>query len=312
MERKAKAHHRTRAVEDDVTHRITETLALAWGSPFYRRRWRRRPGVAGQTELSSLPLTDLAEWRRAVRRDPESVVSDLPALWTRSRHQGHDVWFPVSHRDLPAVAVNAASGLRRAGVRDGDRILAVLPPAPSVWNSLPYLILESDLSVEFFPLSIDTLAYKPSLAAFPIARQPDVFLASRALAADLARLAGPLPAWPRTVFFGDGGHGERLMTLPGYPAPVGRCEAGAWHLPEDAGLAEIQPVDITAGAQPGLRRVSDAHDGECGVLVLTTFTRAAPLVRMATGIRVRAAGPAPCPCGDPAPRFLTDDPTSLA
>ncbi len=295
-----------------MTDHVAETLALAWRSPFYRRRWRRRPGTAGATDLSSLPVTTPAEWQRAVRRNPRDVLSDLPALWTLTRHQGCDLWCPVGHRDLPAAAANAASGLRRAGIRAGDRILAVLPPAPSVWNGLPYLILESNLSVEFLPLSIDTLMYKPSLAAFPIARQPGVFLASRALAADLARLAGPLPAWPRTVLFGDGAPGERLLALPGYPAPVGRCEAGAWHLPEDAGLVEIQPAEIAAGDHPDLRGASDAREGERGVLVLTTFTRAAPLVRLATGITVRAAGPAPCACGDRALRFRIDDPTSPA
>ena len=206
-----------------------EAITLAWRTRFYRRRWHRAPTGSGPPTLGSVPVTTPAAWEHAVRRNPGDVITDVPALWTRTRHADRDLWFPIGHRDLPRAVAHAEAALRRVGVNDGTRMLAVLPPAPSMWNALPYLLLESNLAVEILPLSLDTVTYKPSLAAFPLARQPDVFLASRVLAAELARLAGPLPTWRRTILYLDGGpllFDERLLALPGCCAPIARCDAG--------------------------------------------------------------------------------------
>ncbi|MBI3997868.1 MAG: hypothetical protein HY355_02465 [Armatimonadetes bacterium] len=308
--------------EEGRDHALVDVLALANRAPFYRTRWRRASPGDGPDALSVLPVITPDEWSRALRRNPRQVVADLPALWTLTRYAGRDLWFPVAHRDLPVAASAAAAAMRLAGIRDGDRILAVLPPAPSIWNGLPYLLLQSDLAVEILPLCVDTVTFKPSLAAFPIARGPKVFLASPVLGADLARLAGALPIWERTVFYEDaaafedptpGAFGNtdtsgtnaavRLLALPGCPAPIGRCGAGAWHLPAAAALAEIHPRTLAAGARPQVRLLADAPQHERGVLVVTTFTHAAPLVRFVTDLAIRAPGSHSCACGDPSPRF---------
>ncbi len=297
---------------------VSRVIDLAWRAPFYRRRWRRPPSSSGLAALSTLPVITPEDWHAAGRRNPGELLAGLPALWTLARLQGRDVWFPAAHRDLTAATVHAAAAMRQAGVGDGDRILAVLPAAPSAWNALPYLLLQSDLAVECLVLSIETVTFKPSLAAFPIARRPTVFLASEASAAELTRLAGPLPPIALRIVCGDMGDVKNagLIGLAGCLAPIGRCASGAWHLPVSAALAEILPgADILPGESdsrtrphepPHVQRLADAPAGERGRLVLTTFTHAAPLVRFATGLRIRAPGPAPCACGDPNPWMLLD------
>ncbi len=308
MERQTETHHRPDAGRAAVSDLAAEAITLAWRTRFYRRRWHRAPTGSGPPTLGSVPVTTPAAWEQAVRRNPGDVLTDVPALWTRTRQADRDLWFPIGHRDLPRAVAHAEAALRRVGVNDGTRMLAVLPPAPSMWNALPYLLLESNLTVEVLPLSLETVTYKPSLAAFPLARQPDVFLASRVLAAELARLAGSLPTWRRTILYLDGGpplFDERLLALPGCCAPIARCDAAGWHVPRDAGVAEIHPDGFDAGAPP-VRPVAGAAEHERGVLVFTAFSSVAPVVRFATGLTIRAAGPHPCPCGDPAPRFFLD------
>src|SRR5688500_12834627 len=117
----------------------------------------------------------------------------MPALWTLVGCAGRDVWTPLAHADLAAASAQAATAQRPPGIHDGDRFLAVLPAAPSSWNALPYLILRSDLAVEFLTVSLETLRFKPDLAAFPILRGPTVLLTSRQAMMELVQLIGALP-----------------------------------------------------------------------------------------------------------------------
>ncbi len=304
-------------------HAIAAVLERAWQAPFYRRRWGRPPSVTGMAALSSLPVITPEEWATAIRRNPAQVLGGAPALWTLITCAGRDAWFPLAHEDVPVASAQAAAALRRAGVRDGDRLLAVLPGAPSSWNALSYLVIESDLEAEFLVVSMDTLKFRPDLAAFPFAQKPPVLLAPHAAAAELVSVAGPLPPARLRLFYGDAreagpgvaveGAGDggalNLIALPGCLAPISCCPFGAWHLDPAALLAEILLEGPAAGKPAGragsaVRELADAPAGATGTLVLTTFTRAAPLVRFATGLRVRAPGLHGCACGDPNPRML--------
>jgi hypothetical protein len=197
--------------------------------------------------------------------------------------------------------------MRLVGIRDGSRIAAVLPAAPSSWNALSYLVVRSDLAVEFLSVSLETVRFKRELIAFPFGQRPDVLLASRRAVEELAQISGPLPPVARAVFFSEGTASEELgvdlLAVPGCLAPIGRCRGGAWHLDPDVVFAEILTAD--GGAGRGVTHsVATAPAGAGGTLVVTTFARAAPLVRLDTGLRARAPLPEPCPCGDARPRVL--------
>ncbi|MGQ0569122.1 MAG: hypothetical protein ACT4P5_06260 [Armatimonadota bacterium] len=277
---------------------ITDVLTLAWRAPFYRRRWGRRPSGAGTEALSRLPVIAVEDWQRAIRRDPAQVLAGMPALWTLVGCAGRDVWTPLAHADLVASSAQAASALRKAGIHDGDRIFSVLPAAPSSWNALPYLILRSDLAVEFLTVSLETLRLKPDLAAFPISRDPTVLLTSRQAMMELVQLIGALPSGARTVFYGDAADpdpGVSLAALPGCLAPGSR-PSGTWCFDPFVMLPEIivegaSSIEGASGAAGALLPVGDAPVGTTGSLVITTFSQAGPLIRVATGIRLQTPSP---------------------
>jgi hypothetical protein len=285
-------------------------LRLAWNAPFYRRRWGRPPAGDGQEALASLPVIAPGEWQTAIRRHPSQVLVGTPGLWTLITCAGQPVWTPLAHRDIEAAAGHAAAAMRLVGVQDGDRIAAVLPAAPSFWNALSYLVVRSDLAVEFLSVSLETVRFKRDLIAFPFGQRPDVLLASRRAVEELAQISGPLPAVDRTVFHSDGAATEDsavdLLAVPGCLAPVGRCRGGAWHFDPGVVFAEILTTDQGVG-RPAIHSLATAPAGGEGTLVVTTFTRAAPLVRLDTGLRARAPLAAPCPCGDAWPRVLLAD-----
>lgn len=280
---------------------LTDLLAHASRAPFYRRRWASRPGAKhgrpGVAALTGLPIIRPDEWQRAVRADPRQVLCQTPGLWTLVACGGHRVWTAASHDDVLAAPPLVAAALRQAGLLEGDRVLALLPGAPSSWNALPYLVLKSDLRAEFLVLSIETLTYRPEMAAFAYGRQPRAFLASHTGTSTLEGLAGPVPAVERTVWYGDPAAGEpgiHLLALPGLLAPIAACPAGTWHLDPAVAVGEV-----LVGA--GLQTLAGAWDGP-GDLVLTTLTRAAPLVRLRTGLQVYRAA-APCSCASTQPGF---------
>ncbi|OFX35555.1 MAG: hypothetical protein A2Z07_08260 [Armatimonadetes bacterium RBG_16_67_12] len=289
---------------------LSALLRLAWNAPFYRRRWGHPPAGDGGEALSSLPVVTPGEWQAAIRRDPSHVLVGTPGLWTLVTCAGHPVWTPVAHGDIAAAAGHAADALRRTGIRDGDRIAAVLPAAPSSWNALSYLVVGSDLAVEFLSVSLETVRFKLDLVAFPFAQRLDALLTSRRAAEELAQISGPLPAVARTVFYSDGAATENLdvdlLAVPGCLAPIGRCRGGAWHLDPGVVFAEILTADDRAG-RPAIHSLATAPSGVEGTLLVTSFTHAAPLVRLDTGLRARAPLPAPCPCGDAWPRVLLAD-----
>lgn len=282
-------------------------LRLAWNAPFYRRRWGRLPAGDGQEALAPLPVIAPGEWQAAIRRHPAHVLVGTPGLWTLVTCAGHPVWTPVAHSDIAEAAGHAAAAMRLVGIGDGDRIAAVLPAAPSSWNALSYLVVRSDLAVEFLSVSLETVRFKRDLIAFPFGQRPDVLLASRRALEELAQISGPLPAVDRTVFYSDGAAADDpavdLLAVPGCLAPIGRCRGGAWHLDPGVVFAEILTTDHDAG-RPAIHSPAAAPAGDEGTLVVTTFTRAAPLVRLDTGLRARAPLPEPCPCGDAWPRVL--------
>lgn len=277
----------------------------------YRSVWAgRAPGT-----IADAPVLPVWQWRRYVHeRAPRSLLTE-PALWVLYPVPGDDpMWVPFGPADLERGAATARSMLADAGVRTGDSVLAVAPPAPWAGNTLPYLFSATDrLSAgeplaSVFPLSVATVEYKADLTVFPFSRRPTVIAGARADIDALLELAGKAglqrPRFRLALIAGSmasvppadlSESTAALIYLPGLFAPAGGRpdEPGIWLSPETAYVELIPDEEWSRSTQdpsrvPAIRTAAEAV-GTSGELVVTVDNSVLPVVRLRTALRVRIA-----------------------
>ncbi|MDR0286075.1 MAG: AMP-binding protein, partial [Propionibacteriaceae bacterium] len=99
-----------------------------------------QPGVPAEIELPTRPLVDLVD--RAVAAAPDNVATDF---------FGHT----MTYREFGDRVARAAEGLRRLGVRPGDRVAIVLPNCPQHLVAFYAVLRLGAVVVEHNPLYTD-------------------------------------------------------------------------------------------------------------------------------------------------------------
>jgi len=297
------------------------TLAerLADTNPFYRARLRLPPG------------RDVAAFRSLSPTTKSDVVSDCtetPPFGSRSTVRPADVRmvvqtsgtsgkgvevYPLDGSDEAAVVRTEAVGFIWAGVRPGTRVLLTLPigiTAAGLWYHAALRALGAFvLSVGPYPterkvevlsrfgadLVIGTPSYVHRLAKAAI----DAGLDLPSLGVRSVLVAGESfsPGWAAAIektwgatLYEQYGCTERAIAWT-CPGGVTRGEGlGVLHFPPESGYYEVLDP-LTA---------LPVRHGEEGELVVTPFgADASPLLRYATGDRVRWMAPGSCTCGRP-------------
>lgn len=296
---------------------LAERLAAA--NPFYRRRLR-------------LPFgSDAAAFRSLPRTKKADVVSDCaenPPFGSRSTVRPTDVRMVVetsgtSGKGVEVYALDAADeaaivrteavGFIWAGVRPGSRVLLTLPigiTAAGLWYHAALRALGAFvLSVGPYPTErkveilsrfgadvvIGTPSYVHRLATASI--DAGVDLSSVGVRSVLVAGESFSLRWAETIqktwgatLYEQYGCTERAIAWT-CPGGVIRSEGlGVLHFPPESGYYEV--LDPLTGLPVG--------HGEEGELVVTPFgADASPLLRYATGDRVRWMAPGSCSCGRP-------------
>jgi phenylacetate-CoA ligase len=221
--------------------------------------------------------------------------------------------YALDSADLEAIVRTEAVGFLWAGVGEGTRVLLTLPigmTAAGLWYSAALRAIGANLfSVGPYPTErkvellhqfqpevvVGTPTYVHRLAV----ACEDAGLAPGTSSVETLIVAGQafsLP-WARAIetrwgatLYEQYGCTERAIawTCPG--GVVKGDSLGVLHFPPEAGYYEV--IDPESGEPVG--------DGEVGELVITPFgAKVSPLVRYATGDRVRWMAPGACPCGRP-------------
>lgn len=297
------------------------TLAerLADTNPFYRRRLRLPPG------------RDAAAFRSLSPTSKNEVVADCtenPPFGSRSTVRPVDVRmvvqtsgtsgrgvevYPLDDSDEAAIVRTEAVGFIWAGVGPGSRVLLTLPigvTAAGLWyhaalRALGAFVLavgsySTERKVDVLSrfgadLVIGTPSYIHRLAGG--AMDAGLDLPSLGVKAVLVAGESFSPGWAATVektwgatLYEQYGCTERAIAWT-CPGGVRRGDAlGVLHFPPESGYYEV--IEPTSGLP--------VRHGEEGELVITPFgADASPLVRYATGDRVRWMAPGSCSCGRP-------------
>jgi phenylacetate-CoA ligase len=317
----------SREVPEEAERIVAWQLDKAWAladhlvtaNPFYRRRLRLPSG------------RDAAAFRLLSKTTKEDVVSDCtehPPFGSRSTIRPIDIRmvvqtggtsgkgvevYPLGEDDEAAIIRIEAVGFIWAGVRPGTRVLLTLPiglAAAGLWyyaalRALGALVLSvgsypTERKVEVMSrfgadVVIGTPSYVHRLAKAAVEAGLDlpslgvtsVLVAGEPFSSSWA--AGAEQTWGATLYE-QYGCTERAIAWT-CPGGVRRGESlGILHFPPEAGYYEV--LDPQRG--------TPVRHGEEGELVMTPFgADASPLLRYATGDRVRWMAPGSCTCGRP-------------
>ena len=221
--------------------------------------------------------------------------------------------YALDQADLEAIIRTEAVGFLWAGVREGTRVLLTLPigmTAAGLWYSAalraiganvfsvgPYSTERKvELLRQFEPevvVGTPTYVYRLAVACddagLPPARSSVVTMIVAGQPFSLPWARAIEKRWGATLFE-QYGCTERAIawTCPG--GVIKGDSLGVLHFPPESGYYEV--IDPKSGEPVG--------HGETGELVITPFgADASPLIRYATGDRVRWMAPGACPCGRP-------------
>jgi phenylacetate-CoA ligase len=292
---------------------------LGEGNPFYRNRLRPSPRRDAEA-YRALGVTTKQDVVEDCADDPpygSRTVADTADIrmvvhTSGTSGQGMAV-YALDSADLEAIVRTEAVGFLWAGVQEGTGVLLTLPigmTAAGLWYSAALRAIGANVfSVGPYPTErkvellrqfqpevvVGTPTYLQRLAvACEDAGLPPETTSVKTLV--VAGQAFSLPwalaietRWGATLYE-QYGCTERAIawTCPG--GVVKGDSLGVLHIPPEAGYYEV--VDPESGEPVG--------HGEIGELVITPFgADASPLIRYATGDRVRWMAPGACPCGRP-------------
>jgi phenylacetate-CoA ligase len=243
-----------------------------------------------------------------------AVAADIRMVVHTSGTSGQGMAvYALDPADLEAIIRTEAVGFLWAGIREGTRVLLTLPigmTAAGLWYSAalraiganvfsvgPYSTERKiELLRQFEPeVVVGTPTYLQRLAV----ASDDAGLSPETSSVKTLIVAGQpfsLP-WARAIearwgatLYEQYGCTERAIawTCPG--GVIKGDSLGALHFPPESGYYEV--IDPDSGEPVG--------HGETGELIISPFgADASPLIRYATGDRVRWMAPGGCPCGRP-------------
>ncbi len=221
--------------------------------------------------------------------------------------------YALGPADIEAIIRTEAVGFLWAGVREGTRVLFTLPigmTAAGLWYSAALRAIGANVfSVGPYPterkvellrqFQPEVIVGTPSYVQRLAVACEDAALPPETSSVQTLIVAGQafsLP-WARAIetrwganLYEQYGCTERAIawTCPG--GVIKGDALGVLHFPPEAGYYEV--IDPESGEPVG--------HGEIGELVITPFgADASPLIRYATGDRVRWMAPGACPCGRP-------------
>ncbi|HKZ20189.1 MAG TPA: AMP-binding protein [Acidimicrobiia bacterium] len=292
---------------------------LATINPYYRERLRL-PKDRDRESFAALPLTRKGDVVADCERHPpfgsRTVVAkeDVRMVVQTSGTSGMGVEvYALNQADLAAILQTEAVGFAWAGIRAGTRVLLTLPigvTAAGLWYFAALRALGANvLAVGSYPTErkVETLA---RFGAEVIVATPSYLsrlaTACEDAALDPARLgmrslivageafshqwAGEIQERWQATLYEQYGCTERAIawTCPG--GVIKNGQLGVLHFPPESGYYEV--IDPETGTPVG--------ENEDGELVVTPFgASASPLLRYATGDRVRWIPPGGCPCSRP-------------
>jgi phenylacetate-CoA ligase len=315
----------------DSNRRLPDVVSRACESPLYRDLWRAADVHAGRVHgLADLPLLPLLTRERlfqATRSRRSAIACGPVAQWFAgsSRTSAYE-WFPYGIDDFLGIAPLLARLARVVGLRDGDIVLAVKGTSPRIDATIPYLWTRSEnRGLPRFEWITGSLDWYDSVGMtwidFVQKRRPTVLFTSTENALALAdkirddlgvRAADVLTRTRIGVFYGGSSSASQQMLAEAYSlesfeiysptehmALSAECTAHEGiHLWMDTCIPELVPVDGTEAVP-----VWETTPGTTGELVLTTFARCLPLVRLRTGESIRVEGIDRCACGRTHPRI---------
>ncbi len=296
----------------------------AAGNPFYRRRLRLSPDRT-EAAFRQLPVTRKHEVvADCAAHPPFGSRTTVPASDIRmivqtsgTSGRGTEV-YALSVADEAAITYVEAIGFAWAGIGAGTVVLLTLPiglSAAGQWyyaalrmlgaTVLPVGVYPTDRKVgALFSYRAEAIVSTPSYLERLAVACEDAGGDPRALGVRTLMVAGqPYSVdWGRSIerrwgatLYEQYGCTERAIawTCPGGALRTG--ERGVLHFPAEAGYCEV--IDPESGEPVG-----DRAEGE---LVVTPFgADASPLVRYATGDRVRYVAAGSCECRRPLPGIV--------
>jgi len=221
--------------------------------------------------------------------------------------------YALNSADFEAIIRTEAVGFIWAGIREGTKVLLTLPigmTAAGLWYSAALRAIGSNMfSVGPYPterkvellrqFEPEVVVGTPSYVQRLAVACEDAGLSPEATSVETLIVAGqPFShPWARAIetrwgatLYEQYGCTERAIawTCPG--GVIKGDSLGVLHFPPESGYYEV--IDPESGEPVG--------HGESGELVITPFgADASPLIRYATGDRVRWMAPGACPCGRP-------------
>lgn len=281
-------------------------------SPFYQRRLGAAAASGVPHALDGVPLTR----RDDIRNDQ---LQHLPHGTRPFQNAGHPVRAGISGSganllvltwtaaDLARERVAGTRLLERLGVTRGMRVANTLPGAMATPGSLLLGDTVEELGALDIPLGVvDGEAAARSAWELIDRVQPEILILNGTSATHLLASAPPARRewWRGIIWLRNAGDG----TVPAPPTPSGFvgwqrqwlavAEATsfvAWSCPAARFHALDHVVVEVADDATGVRCAA----GQVGTLVVTTLAGDTPLLRYASGIRVRMVA-STCPCGESA------------
>jgi phenylacetate-CoA ligase len=301
----------------DGAWKLAEHLQAA--NPYYRERLRL-PKHRNRESFAELPLTRKGDVVADCERYPpfgsRTLIAkeDVRMVVQTSGTSGKGVEvYALNAADLAAIVRTEAVGFTWAGITAGTSVLLTLPigvTAAGLWYSAALRTMGANiLSVGSYPTErkIETLARfgaeaiiatpsylnRLATACNDVALDPGRLGVRSLIVAGEAfslRWAEEVQERWRATLYEQYGCTERAIawTCPG--GVIKNGQLGVLHFPPESGYYEV--IDPETGSPVG--------EYEEGELVITPFgASASPLLRYATGDRVRWIPPDGCPCSRP-------------
>ncbi|NLW79022.1 MAG: phenylacetate--CoA ligase family protein [Ruminococcaceae bacterium] len=282
-------------------------------SRFYAGRADIPPAIERLEQLADLPFTTENDLKRGLEDflciSPGAVARIVTLPTSGSTGPSKRIGF--SDGDIEAIITFFRYGMQEmAG--PGMRVMIGLPGTAEY--GVPHLLATALQTFGVTPLPYGAITDFDAAARFVCQQQPNCIVAHPVqllgLAAHMAQLPTPTPAWPQTVLLTGDTVSPHLLarverglhckafnhygsTEMGYGGAVDcGCHQGL-HLRENDLFFEVVHPDTGRPVPPG----------QAGELVFTTLTRTAmPLVRYRTG-DMTCLQPATCSCTSPLPRI---------
>ncbi len=297
----------------------SQAVTLGRGNPFYRDRLKL-PTERDSGAFRTLGVTTKQDVVEDCAENPpygsrtiaEAADIRMVVHTSGSSGQGMAV-YALDSADLEAIVRTEAVGFLWAGIREGTRVLLTIPigmTAAGLWYSAALRAIGANVfsvgpypterKVELLrqfqpevvvgtPTYVQRLAVACEEAGFPPVSSSVKTLIVAGQAFSLPWVRAIEARWGATLYE-QYGCTERAIawTCPG--GVIKGDSLGVLHFPPEAGYYEV--IDPDSGEPVG--------PGEIGELVITPFgADASPLVRYATGDRVRWIASEACGCGRP-------------